>query len=347
MKLAILDDYQRVALTMADWSSLAGRIAIDVIDRPLAVPDEAARVLAPYDIVCMLRERTAAPRALIERLPNLKLIAITGAQHRTLDLAAATERGIVVCHTDTRPGGHTGTPELAVALMLASARRIPQEDRRTRDGRWQGSVGIQLAGRTLGIVGLGKLGRRVAKVAQAMEMTVVAWSQNLTDAAAAEAGVRRVEKDELFRVSDVVSLHLVLSERTRGVVGARELSLMKPTAHIVNTARGPLIDEAALIAALRERRIAGAGLDVYWQEPVPKDHPLLGLDNVVLTPHLGYVVEESYRAFYGDVVENVAAWLDGRPIRVSNPETVAQQAGRDPDGPLRSAPVKQQRSSPG
>src|SRR4051812_48360193 len=323
MKLAILDDYQHVALKMADWSAVAGRIEIDVIDRPLAVPDEAARAVAPYDVICMLRERTAAPRALLERLPNLKLLAITGTQHRTLDLAAATEHGILVCHSSNHPGAHMGTPELAIALILATVRRIPQEDRRTRAGLWQGSVGRQVYKRTLGIVGLGKIGRTVAKVAQALEMNVVAWSQNLTEASAAEAGVRRVEKDELFRLSDTISLHLVLGERTRGVVGAHELSLMQPTAIIINTARGPLIDEAALVKALQERRIGGAGLDVYWQEPIPKDHPLLTLDNVVLTPHLGYVVEESYRAFYGDLVEAVTAWLDVKPIRVSNPGVIA------------------------
>jgi phosphoglycerate dehydrogenase-like enzyme len=328
MKIAILDDYQHVALTMADWSALGRRCQIDVIDRPLAVPDEAARVLEPYDIICMLRERTAAPRALLQKLPNLKLLAITGLQHRTLDLQAATDLGILVCHSSNHPGAHTGTPELAIGLMLATIRRIPQEDRRTREGRWQGSVGTQVFGRTLGIVGLGKIGRRVARAAQALDMKVIAWSQNLTEASAAEAGVKRVEKDELFRSSDVISVHLVLSERTHGIIGAHELSSMKPTAHIINTARGPLIDEAALIDALQQRRIAGAALDVYWQEPIPKNHPLLTLDNVVLTPHLGYVVEESYRAFYGDLVEAVTAWLDGKPIRVSNPTVVQRAAQR-------------------
>jgi phosphoglycerate dehydrogenase-like enzyme len=324
MKLAILDDYQNVALKMADWSGIAKRCQIDVIDRPLQVPDEAARVLASYNIVCMLRERTPGPRSLIERLPNLKLLAITGAQHRTLDMAAATEHGILVCHSNSHAGAHQGTPELAIALMLATIRHIPQEDRRTREGRWQGSVGIQLYDRTLGIVGLGKIGRKVARVAQALEMNVIAWSQNLTAETAAEAGVRRVEKDELFAQSDIISLHLVLGERTRGIVGARELSLMKPSAYLINTARGPLIDEQALVDTLANRRIAGAGLDVFWQEPIPKDHPLLGMDNLVLTPHLGYVVEESYRAFYGDIVEAVTAWLDGKPIRVLNPEALAK-----------------------
>jgi phosphoglycerate dehydrogenase-like enzyme len=239
-------------------------------------------------------------------------------------MQAATEHGVLVCHSSSHAGAHMGTPELAIALMLAAVRHIPQEDRRTREGKWQGSLGIQLYGRTLGIVGLGKIGRQVARVAQAMDMKVIAWSQNLTAASAAEVGVTRVDKDELFARSDIISLHLVLGERTRGIVGAHELSLMKPEAVIVNTARGPLIDEAALIAALRGRKIAGAALDVYWQEPIPTDHPLLGMDNVVLTPHLGYVVEESYRAFYGDIVEAVTAWLDGKPIRMSNPQVLAK-----------------------
>jgi D-3-phosphoglycerate dehydrogenase len=324
MKLAILDDYQRVALKMADWSNIASRCEIDVIDRPLQVPEEAARVLAPYDIVCMLRERTAGPRSLIEKLPNLKLLAITGLSHRTLDMAAATEHGVLVCHSSAHAGAHQGTPELTIGLIFAATRHIPQEDRRTREGRWQGSVGTQVFGRTLGIVGLGRIGHKVARVAQTLDMKVIAWSQNLTAASAAEAGVTRVEKDELFARSDIVTLHLVLGDRTRGIVGAHELSLMKPTAYLINTARGPLVDEAALVATLQQRRIAGAALDVFWQEPIPANHPLLALDNVVLTPHLGYVVEESYRAFYGDIVEAVRAWLDGKPIRMLNPEVLAK-----------------------
>jgi phosphoglycerate dehydrogenase-like enzyme len=213
-----------------------------------------------------------------------------------------------------------GTPELAIALMLAAMRRIPQEERRLRSGLWQGSVGRQVFGLTLGIVGLGGIGRTVARMAQGLNMQVVAWSQNRTREAAAEVGVLRVEKDELFSQSDIISLHLVLGDRTRGTVGARELSLMKPTALLINTARGPLIDENALLEALRKRSIGGAALDVFWQEPLSPDHPLLQLDNVVLTPHLGYVVEESYRAFYAGLVETVTAFLAGAPIRVSNPD---------------------------
>jgi phosphoglycerate dehydrogenase-like enzyme len=322
MKLAILDDYQRVALKMADWSHVAKRCRIDVIDRPLRTVQEAIQTLRPYDIICMLRERTAAPRELIEGLPNLKLLAITGPKHRTLDLQAATEYGVIVCNSPVPVATQFGTPELAIALMLASVRRIPQEERRLREGHWQGSVGMQVYGRTLGIVGLGGIGSNVARMAQGLNMQVIAWSQNLTSEAAAKVGARRVEKDELFAQSDIISLHLVLGDRTRNVVGARELSLMKPTAFIINTARAGLIDESALIGALQNRRIAGAALDVYWEEPIPRHHPLLQLDNVVLTPHLGYVVEESYRAFYGGLVETVTAFLAGTPIRLSNPDVV-------------------------
>jgi phosphoglycerate dehydrogenase-like enzyme len=322
MKLAILDDYQRVALKMADWSQVAKRCRIDVIDMPLRTVQEAVQTLAPYDIVCMLRERTAAPRELIEGLPNLKLLAISGPKHRTLDLQAATEHGVVVCNSPVPPETQFGTPELAIALMLASVRRIPQEERRLRDGHWQAGLGMQIYGRTLGILGLGGIGRNVARMAQGLNMQVIAWSHNLTTEAAATVGVRRVEREELFTQSDIVSLHLVLGDRTRGIVGARELSLMKPTAFIINTARGALIDEGALLEALQKRTIAGAALDVFWEEPLPKNHPLRQLDNVILTPHLGYVVEESYRAFYGGLVETVTAFLAGTPIRLSNPAVV-------------------------
>ncbi len=318
-RLAILDDYARVALEMADWSPLQGRCRIDVIDHALGVPEEAAAVLAPYDVLCHLRERTAMPRTLIERLPNLKLVTITGAVHRTLDLVAARERGIVVCHSANRPGSGQGegTPELTLGLMLALARSIAHEHSGMRAGAWQTTVGTTLFGRTLGVVGLGRVGRRVAALARAFGMDVVAWSPNMNAERAASAGARLATKHELFAASDFVSLHLVLGERSRGIVGAAELAAMKPTAFVVNTARGPLIDEAALMSALRERRIAGAGLDVFWHEPLASDHPIRALPNVVLTPHLGYVVEDSLRAFYEDTVENVVAWLDGKPIRVA------------------------------
>lgn len=317
LRLAILDDYARVATRMADWSRVEAQCRIDVIDRALQVPDEAAAVLAPYAILCHLRERTAMPRALIERLPNLGLITITGTAHRTLDLEAAHERGIVVCHSANRPGSGQGqgTPELALGLMLDLARSISHEHQGMRAGRWQSTVGTTLWGKTLGVVGLGRIGRRVTELARAFGMSVIAWSPNLTAERAAAAGARLVAKEELFAASDFVTLHLVLGERSRGIVAAKELAAMKATAFLVNTARGPLVDEAALLDALTNRRIAGAGLDVFWHEPLAANHPIRALANVVLTPHLGYVVEESLRAFYEDTAENVAAWLAGAPIR--------------------------------
>jgi len=321
-KIALLDDYQHVALTMADWAQVRARAEIEVFDRPLAPGGEAARILAPFDIVCHVRERMAFPRALFEALPNLKLIAITGPHHRTLDLAAASERGIVVSNTTSRSDGAHATPELAIGLMLALTRSIALEDRRMRQGLWQGTLGPVLHGKTLGVVGVGRVGGRVATLARAFGMTVIAWSPNLTAERAAEAGASFVTKDELFAASDIVSIHLVLGERSRSIVGARELALMKKGAYLVNTARGPIVDEAALLAALQTKAIAGAALDVYDREPLPAGHPLRALDNVVLTPHLGYVSVESYRVYYGDTVENIAAFLDGKPIRVVNPEAL-------------------------
>jgi phosphoglycerate dehydrogenase-like enzyme len=322
MKIALLDDYQHVALKMGPWAKLDGRAEITVFDRHLG-QDEAASVLAPFDIVCHVRERMPFPRALIERLPNLKLICITGPSHRTLDVGAASERGITVSHTSNRGEGGYGTPELAIGLMLALTRRIAYEDRRMREGLWQSTLGPVLHGKTLGLVGLGRVGGRVAALAKAFGMTVIAWSQNLTDARAADCGAARVEKDRLFRDADIVSIHLVLSGRSRGIVGAREIALMKPTAYLVNTARGPIVDEAALIDALERRAISGAALDVYGEEPLPAGHPLRRLENTVLTPHLGYVSEESYRTYYEDTVENILAFLDGKPIRVVNPRGAA------------------------
>jgi D-3-phosphoglycerate dehydrogenase len=272
----------------------------------------------------------AFPRTVIEALPHLRFIAVTGPAHRALDLAAATERGIVVSHTTGRGGGASATPELALGLMLAVTRRIAFEDRRMRQGLWQGTVGTVLHGKTLGLVGLGRVGSRVAALGAAFGMTVIAWSQNLTDERAAACGARRVEKDALFREADIVSLHLVLSERSRGIVGAREIALMRPTSYLVNTARGPILDQSALIDALRRGAIAGAALDVYDQEPLPPDHPLRTLDTVVLTPHLGYVSVEGYRGLYGETVENVLAFLDGAPIRVLNPEALGRRTiGRE------------------
>jgi D-3-phosphoglycerate dehydrogenase len=277
-------------------------------------------VLAPFDVVCPLRERMPLPRSLIERLPKLRMIAVTGLYNRTLDVAAAAERGIVVSYTELRGSYRNATAELTWGLILSVARHIPHEAQRMRFGGWQTTVGITLMGRTLGLLGLGRQAKRVLPVAKALGMNVIAWSRNLQADAAAALGVRAVSQDELFAESDVLSIHVVLGERTRGIVGSRELALMKPSAILVNTSRGALIDEGALVEALRAQRIAGAGLDVYTQEPLPDDHPLRSLANVVLTPHQGHNVEEFYQTAYSDVVENIAAFLSGTPIRILSPE---------------------------
>jgi D-3-phosphoglycerate dehydrogenase len=320
MKIAVLDDYLHLSQKSADWSKLPSGCEVTVFDRPLEVPDEAAQVLQPFDVISLIRERMAVPRALIERLPNLKLIAITGMYHRTLDVAAATERGVVVSHTLMRGTANKSTYELAWGLIFSVARHIPFEASAMKSGGWQHTAGVTLNGRTLGLVGLGRQGRNMVPVAKALGMNVIAWSPNLTEAIATEFGATRVDKDELFRRSDVVSLHMVLAEATRNIVAARELSLMKPGAILVNTARGPLVEEQALIAALREGRIAGAGLDVYHREPLPDDDVLRTLPNVVLTPHLGYVTQEFFRVAYEDTVENIAAFAAGTPIRVLTAE---------------------------
>ncbi len=313
-RIAILDDYQHVALKMADWSALPPDCEPVVFDRNLATEDEAARALADFDVVCLLRERMPMPRTLIERLPALKLIVVTGAHNRTLDLAAAKERGITVSHTR---GGDSqyATPELAWGLILSLMRHIPQEHQRMREGGWQETVGTALHGQTLSILGLGRLGSRMATIGRAFGMAILAWSQNLTAERAEAAGAVLVAKDELFARADVLTIHLVLGERSRGLVGAAELRRMKPSAVLINTSRGPIVDEAALIAALERPDIRGAGLDVYDREPLPADHPLRRLGNVVMTPHLGYVTEGTYRMFYADTVEAIAAWRAGTSVR--------------------------------
>jgi phosphoglycerate dehydrogenase-like enzyme len=322
LKIAILDDYAGVALQCADWSRLPAGAQITVFDRHLG-EDEAATVLAPFDVLCTIRERMALPRSLLARLPKLKLVTIVGMTLANLDMAAATDHGIVIVHSDAaRPEFArvvNAAPELAWGLMLATVRHIAREDAHMRAGAWQSSMGVLLAGRTLGLLGLGRIGQRMARYGQAFDMQMIAWSQNLTAETAAAAGVRRVEKDELFGGADILSIHLQLSERTRGLVGARELGLMKPEAYLVNTSRGPIVQEAALVVALREGRLAGAGLDVFDQEPLPADHPLRSLENVTLTPHLGYVTIETLRAFYGGMPEAIAAFATGAPVRVANP----------------------------
>jgi phosphoglycerate dehydrogenase-like enzyme len=324
LKLALIDDYAHVALQSADWSRLDGKAEITVFDRHLT-EEEATRELAPFDMICTIRERMAFPRSLIARLPNLKLITIVGMRLTNLDLEAASERGIIVAHSGRGAGGPNigaATPELSWGLVIASVRHLAAQDRRMRAGLWQSEVGTILAGKTLGLVGLGRIGKRMARYGKAFDMEVIAWSQNLTADAAAAEGVRRVEKDALFAEADVVSIHLVLSERTRGLVTERELSLMKPTAHLVNTSRGPIVVEADLIAALREGTIAGAGLDVFDQEPPSRDHPFRSMDNVTLTPHLGYATHETLAAFYSDSLEAIVAFAHGTPTRVSNPEAL-------------------------
>jgi len=319
--VAILDDYAGVALELADWSPVQMRSEITVFDRHLSEA-EAAEVLRPFPVVCTMRERMAFPRTLIERLPNLKLITIVGRSLPNLDLAAATEHGVLVAHSDfANPrfaAVRDATPELAWGLMIATVRNLAEEHRRMRDGAWQTTVGMTLSGKTLGLLGLGRVGKSMAKYAKAFGMEVIAWSQNLTEEAAAAAGARRVEKAALFEESDVVSVHLVLSERSRGLVAAPELALMGPHAYLINTSRGPIVDEGALIAALTSGRIAGAGLDVFDIEPLPPAHPLRLLPNVTLSPHLGYVTREMLSAFYADTIDAVVAWLDGSPVRIAD-----------------------------
>ncbi|MGH3634769.1 D-2-hydroxyacid dehydrogenase family protein [Mycobacterium sp.] len=307
MKVAILDDYQNVALSMADWSPVAARADITVFNDHLADHDAVAERLAPFDVVFVMRERTPLPRSIIERLPRLKMIASTGPFNAAIDVATAKERGI---HVSTTGGYIESTVELTWALILAAARRIVDEAVSVRAGGWQTSVGRQLGGAVLGVLGLGRIGTRVARVGAAFGMDVIAWSTNLTPKAADQAGATYVSKDDLFGRADVLTVHLVLSERTRGLVGADELGLMKPTALLVNTSRGPIVDETALLDALRSHRLAAAGLDVFDTEPLPAGHPLRSLDAVVATPHIGYVADRVYRTFYGEAATKIACWLD-------------------------------------
>src|SRR6266545_7434401 len=314
-RVALLDDYQGVALGMADWTSLP--TGTDVVTFPdhLDDPSALAARLADFDIVMAMRERTPFTRALLGRLPKLKLLITAGMRNASIDMKAAAERGVVVCGTAGLP---YPTAELAWGLILALMRRIPAEDRAVREGRWQTTVGLGLNGKTLGVLGLGTLGSRAARVGGAFEMQVLAWSANLTAERAAQVGATLVSKDELLSRSDIVTIHLVLSERTRGLLGARELALMKPTSYLVNTSRGPIVDEQALVAALQKKTIAGAALDVFDEEPLPLDHLLRYLENTVITPHLGYVTIETYRIFFDQTVENIRAFLNGAPVRVIN-----------------------------
>ena len=315
-KIAVLDDWQGVAKSSADWSRLSERAEVVFFEEPLKDANAIAKALAAFEIIIAMRERTKFPKELIERLPKLRMIALTGGRTWTMDFEALNARGIVVSHTG---GTHStaATAELALGLLLSAARHIPRADASVRKSGFQGGVpvGQVLEGKTLGVIGLGKIGSKMARYGQVLGMRVLAWSQNMTEEKAAAAGAMRVDKATLLSESDAISLHLVLSDRTRGIIGAQDLARMKPGAILVNTSRGPLVDEAALVAGLRTGKLIAA-LDVYAQEPLPADHPLRNLPNTVLTPHLGYCTREVYSQFYGDSIENVLAFLDGKPIRV-------------------------------
>jgi phosphoglycerate dehydrogenase-like enzyme len=306
-KIAVLDDYQGVALESADWSVLRDRAGIAVFQDHLADPDAVIERLLPFDVVCVMRERTPLPRSIIERLPNLKLIASTGPVNASIDIAAAGDHGIAVVHTRYRSDP---TIEFTWALILASARNIVTESNAVRAGGWQQTVGTDLHGKTLGILGLGRIGSQVARIGSAFGVNLVAWSQNLTPEVAQAAGATLVSKDRLFEEADILTIHLVLSGRTRALVGSSELARMKPTARLINASRGPIVDEQALISALKNRQIAGAAVDVFDIEPLPPSHPFRTLDNVLATPHLGYVSQGLYQTFYEDTVSNVRKWLD-------------------------------------
>ena len=314
MRLSILDDYQGVALDMADWSPVRS-CGVDVVveRKPFAGEDEAARALADSEIVAAMRERTPFPRSLVERLPKLKLLNTTGMRNASFDMAALRDRGVVVCGTE---GGGLDTAELTWGLILGAARRIAEDHRAMREGLWQTRIGNRLEGKTLGVLGLGRLGSAVARVGLAFDMKVIAWSPNLTAERAAAVGVERVDKETLLRQSDVLSVHMVLSSRSRGLVGRNDIALMKKTAILVNTSRGPIVDAYAVIEALEAGRLGYVAFDVYDREPLPADHPLRRTPNVLLTPHIGYVTEENYRSSYPQIVENIVAFLDGHPVRV-------------------------------
>jgi phosphoglycerate dehydrogenase-like enzyme len=314
LRAAILDDYQNVAMTFADWSPIAKDVEIKVFNEPFASQDEAIKALQGFAIVVGMRERTPFPRKVIEALPDLKLLITTGAKNNSFDVKAATERGVTVCGT-----GAVGNPTTGIAfgLMLELTRRIGFENARLKAGApWQVTIGQDLEGLTLGIVGLGKLGQRVAVVGRAFGMKVIGWSQNLTPEKAKEAGVDYASREDLFRNADFVTIHYQLSDRSRGLVTGDDIARMKKSAYLINTARAPIVDQATLLKALQDKKIAGAGLDVFEVEPLPLDHPYRKLDNVVITPHLGYVSEQNYRKYFPDIVEDIRAWLDGKPVRV-------------------------------
>ncbi|MCZ6615497.1 MAG: D-2-hydroxyacid dehydrogenase family protein [Chloroflexi bacterium] len=301
---------------MADWGGLPADTEVQVFRDHLAETDALARRLEGFDVVALMRERTPIGLELFQRLPVLRLLVTTGMRNASIDLDAATDHGVLVCGT-----GGLGYPtaELTWGLILALVRHVAEENAAMRQGRWQLTVGTGLQGKVLGVLGLGRLGSQVATIGAAFGMSTIAWSQNLTAERAIQFGATLVKRDELFALSDILSIHLQLSDRTRGLVGSREIGMMKPTAYLINTSRGPIVDTTALVEALGREAIAGAGLDVFDQEPLPPTHPLLQLDNTVLTPHLGYVTLEGYRVFYEETVEDIAAYLRGEPLRMLNP----------------------------
>jgi D-3-phosphoglycerate dehydrogenase len=314
LRAAILDDYQNVAMSYADWSPITKDVEIKIFDKPFASQDETIKALQGFAIVAGMRERTAFPRKVIEALPDLRLLITTGAKNNSFDIKAAAERGVTVCGT-----GSVGNPTTGIAfgLMLELTRRIGFENARLKAGApWQVTIGQDLEGLTLGIVGVGKLGQRVANVGKAFGMKVIGWSQNLTPEKAQEAGVEYASREDLFRNADFVTIHYQLSDRSRGLINADDIGRMKKTAYLINTARAPIVDQAALLKALQEKKIGGAGLDVFEVEPLPLDHPYRKLDNVVITPHLGYVSDQNYRIYFPDIVEDIRAWLDKKPVRV-------------------------------
>ncbi|HEY8290383.1 MAG TPA: D-2-hydroxyacid dehydrogenase family protein [Acetobacteraceae bacterium] len=327
VKIAVLDDWQGVAKASADWSRLQARADVTFFADAFADQDDAAAKLADFEIVLSMRERTPLPGSLINRLPKLRMLGMTGARNLSLDTPACTARGVVVCNTQAGAGtsNDSATAELALGLLLAAARGIPRGDANLRSGAFQMGVpvGIGLAGKTLGVIGLGRLGSYMARYGKALNMKVIAWSQNLTAEKATAAGATLVSKDELMATADAISIHLVLSDRSRGLVGRGDIGRMKPGAILINTSRGPIIDETAMLEALRANRIVAA-LDVFDREPLPANHPLRSAPNTVLTPHLGYCVKETWDQFYPQMIENALGFLDGKPVRVTNPEALAK-----------------------
>jgi phosphoglycerate dehydrogenase-like enzyme len=316
-RCAVLDDYQGVALTMADWAPVSAEVEVEVFRNKICSQVELCRILKNFHILCLMRERTPIRESLISALPNLRLIMTTGSQNLSIDVAAANKRNITVCGTTAL--AHP-TVELTFGLILELARHVGKESEKLKSGKlWQDTVGIDLLGKTLGIVGLGRLGSKVAAIGAAFGMKVIAWSPNLTEQRCSEAGVSQASKDEIFRTADILSLHMQLSARTRHIVDAKELASMKPSAFIINTARGELVNEASLLEALQGKKIAGAGIDVYAEEPMPATHPFRQLSNVVITPHIGFVTEDNYRTYYGGIVDGIRAWLDEKPTRVLSP----------------------------